>query len=164
MPAAIPIIAVAAAATTAYTVYSGERAASAQRDARREQEAMQQQSLQQQQQTNQQQEVIQREAIASQQASAAEQARIQKEALALQERQAVDTRKAQEAEAIRMKQVEETQQTAINKAASRAPDSASLISQAQQKAKGGVTGTMLTGPTGVDPASLSLGKSTLLGG
>jgi hypothetical protein len=70
----------------------------------------------------------------------------------------------QEAELARMRQVEETQQATVNKAASRAPDSASLISQAQQKAKGGVTGTMLTGPTGVDPASLSLGKSTLLGG
>lgn len=31
-------------------------------------------------------------------------------------------------------------------------------------AQGGPTGTMLTGPTGVDPSALSLGKSSLLGG
>lgn len=164
MPAAIPIMAAAMVATTAYTVYSGERSASAQKSARKEQEQMQEQSLAQQQQTNVQQEQIQREAIVSQEASAAETARLQKEALALQERQAVDTRKMQADEAIRMKQVEERQQADMNKSTSRAPDSASLISQAQQKSKVGGAGTMLTGPMGVDPQSLTLGKSTLLGG
>jgi len=161
---AIIVAAAAATASTAYSVYSGERAGSAQREARKKQEDAQKESLDQQVETNKRQEAIQNKSIASQEASAAEQARIQRQALEIQDRQAADTRKAQEAESIRMKQVEDTQQTVINKAASRAPDSASLISQAQQKAKGGVTGTMLTGPTGVDPASLSLGRSTLLGG
>lgn len=43
------------------------------------------------------------------------------------------------------------------------PDVAKMLADAQNNAKGGVSGTMLTGPGGVDPNSLSLGKSTLLG-
>jgi hypothetical protein len=37
------------------------------------------------------------------------------------------------------------------------------MSQNQMNAKGGQSGTMLTGATGVDPNSLLLGKKTLLG-
>lgn len=39
----------------------------------------------------------------------------------------------------------------------------SVLAAAQQAAKGGVGGTMLTGPSGVNASNLSLGKSTLLG-
>lgn len=53
---------------------------------------------------------------------------------------------------------------AMNAANPKKPDTAGALSQLQQAAKGGPSGTMLTGPTGVDPALLSLGKSTLLGG
>ena len=53
---------------------------------------------------------------------------------------------------------------AMNKANPKKPDTAGVMSQLQQAAKGGASGTMLTGPQGVDPALLSLGKSTLLGG
>jgi len=38
-----------------------------------------------------------------------------------------------------------------------------VMSGIQQAAKGGASGTMLTGPSGVDPSALQLGKSTLLG-
>jgi len=51
----------------------------------------------------------------------------------------------------------------FNKANRKQPDTMSLLSANQQSARGGVSGTMLTGSTGVDPGSLLLGKNTLLG-
>lgn len=53
---------------------------------------------------------------------------------------------------------------ANNRANQKTPDVNAILSAAQQSAKGGPAGTMLTGPSGVDPGALSLGKSTLLGG
>jgi uncharacterized protein HemX len=52
---------------------------------------------------------------------------------------------------------------AMNAANPQRPDTKGLLSQLQQAAKGGPSGTMLTGPQGVDPNTLDLGKSTLLG-
>lgn len=52
----------------------------------------------------------------------------------------------------------------VNKANAKAPDVNALLSAAQQQASGGPSSTMLTGPMGVNPAQLTLGKSTLLGG
>lgn len=52
---------------------------------------------------------------------------------------------------------------AMNKASPKAPDTSAILSQAQQSSKAGASGTMLTGPTGIDANSLTLGKSTLLG-
>lgn len=43
------------------------------------------------------------------------------------------------------------------------PDVGSMLAGNQQAAKGGGSGTMLTGPGGVDPTTLNLGKNTLLG-
>ena len=40
---------------------------------------------------------------------------------------------------------------------------AGAISKYQQQSKAGQSGTLLSGPTGVDPATFTLGKSTLLG-
>ncbi len=51
----------------------------------------------------------------------------------------------------------------FNRANQRKPDTAAILSAAQQAGKGGASGTMLTGAQGVDPASLTLGKNTLLG-
>lgn len=51
----------------------------------------------------------------------------------------------------------------FNKANAKSPDVASIMSAAQQAAKGGASGTMLTGPQGIDPNALSLSKNTLLG-
>ena len=53
---------------------------------------------------------------------------------------------------------------AQNKANAKMPDVNALLAAAQAAGKGGAGSTMLTGPAGVDPAALTLGKSTLLGG
>lgn len=51
----------------------------------------------------------------------------------------------------------------FNRANQKKPDTSAILSAQQQAGKAGISGTMLTGPSGVDPASLTLGKSTLLG-
>lgn len=51
-----------------------------------------------------------------------------------------------------------------NRANQKQPDTGALLSAAQQAGKAGVSATMLTGPQGIDQNSLSLGKTTLLGG
>lgn len=61
------------------------------------------------------------------------------------------------------KQADQADQ-ANNRANSKAPDLAALFGQNVLNAKGGQSGTMLTGAQGVDPNSLLLGKKTLLGG
>ena len=52
---------------------------------------------------------------------------------------------------------------AANKANARTPNTNAILSAAQQAAKNGISGTMLTGSSGVSPDQLTLGKSTLLG-
>lgn len=52
---------------------------------------------------------------------------------------------------------------AINRANQKTPDVGAILSGAQRDAKGGGGGTMLTGPAGIDPSSLSLSKTSLLG-
>lgn len=52
----------------------------------------------------------------------------------------------------------------INRANTKKPDVDAIMSSAQQAAKGGASGTMLTGPSGVSQSSLALGKTSLLGG
>lgn len=52
---------------------------------------------------------------------------------------------------------------AFNKANAKTPDIASIMSGASQSARAGGSGTMLTGPQGIDMSALNLGKSTLLG-
>lgn len=51
-----------------------------------------------------------------------------------------------------------------NKQNARGPNVDALFAQNQVEGQAGASGTMLTGPTGVDPNTLSLGKNTLLGG
>jgi hypothetical protein len=53
---------------------------------------------------------------------------------------------------------------ATNRANQKRPNANAILAAAQQAAKGGVGGTLLTGPQGVNTGELSLGKSTLLGG
>lgn len=53
---------------------------------------------------------------------------------------------------------------ANNRANQKRPNANAILAAAQQAAKGGVGGTLLTGPQGVNTGELSLGKSTLLGG
>ena len=51
----------------------------------------------------------------------------------------------------------------MNRANRKMPDTAGILAAASQAGKSGASGTMLTGPSGVDPSTVSLGKSTLLG-
>ena len=53
---------------------------------------------------------------------------------------------------------------AANEANRKTPDLNAIMQSASQAARGGPSGTMLTGPGGVDPNSLALGKNSLLGG
>jgi uncharacterized protein HemX len=53
---------------------------------------------------------------------------------------------------------------ANNAANAKSPDSAALMAANLAAGKQGASGTMLTGPGGVDPTALTLGKSSLLGG
>ncbi len=66
---------------------------------------------------------------------------------------------AKQASAAQLKQAED----ATNKANAKRPNVDALYSANEQSAKGGPSGTMLTGPGGVDPSSLTLGRNTLLG-
>lgn len=53
---------------------------------------------------------------------------------------------------------------ANNKANQKSPDSGALLSANVAGGKTGQASTMLTGPGGIDPSTLQLGKTTLLGG
>ena len=64
-------------------------------------------------------------------------------------------------EAIAEKQKNQAERE-FNRANAKTPDLAGIM--ASNKRAEGAGSTMLTGPTGVDTGSLSLGKSTLLGG
>ncbi len=52
---------------------------------------------------------------------------------------------------------------ATNRANQKTPDIGAMLAGNQQAAQGGISGTMLTGPSGIDPTTLQLGKNTLLG-
>jgi len=56
------------------------------------------------------------------------------------------------------------QQQQFNKTNKKRPNTMNALASAQQAAKGGQSGTMLTGQNGAAPAAGQLGKSTLLGG
>ena len=51
-----------------------------------------------------------------------------------------------------------------NKLNARGPNVDALFAQNELEGQQGASGTMLTGPMGVDPNALALGKNTLLGG
>lgn len=75
-------------------------------------------------------------------------------------------KKAEQASREQLSNAEKTQQTQqeqINKSNAKRPDVGAMLSGNEQAAKGGGGGTMLTGPQGVDPSALNLGKNTLLG-
>lgn len=78
---------------------------------------------------------------------------------------ALDQQRQAQAQAVESaKKQEKISEENINKANSKQPDTAAIISAANQGANQGAAGTMLTGPMGIDPSALSLGKNTLLGG
>lgn len=51
----------------------------------------------------------------------------------------------------------------INRRNAKQPNVAALMFGNSQGAQAGASGTSLTGPSGIDPSSLSLGRNTLLG-
>lgn len=76
----------------------------------------------------------------------------------------VQQKKAQDQNVENAKKTATAADEANNKANQKRANSSGLLSSNQMAAKGGQSGTMLTGPTGVDPTALQLGKTTLLGG
>lgn len=52
----------------------------------------------------------------------------------------------------------------MNRANQSRPNTQGALDAASQAGRAGPSGTLLTGPQGVDPNSLQLGKTTLLGG
>lgn len=72
------------------------------------------------------------------------------------------SRAAAESKALMDKQLK-AQDEAMNRANQKRPNTRGILEQAQQAGKSGASGTMLTGPQGVDTGSLQLGKATLLG-
>jgi uncharacterized protein HemX len=81
-----------------------------------------------------------------------------KQAAALQRQQKAQTQAVNAAQGQR-KQSE----MAMNRANQQQPNIAGIMESASAASSGGAAGTMLTGPTGVDPNALALGKSSLLG-
>lgn len=66
---------------------------------------------------------------------------------------------AQRAAAAQAQKAEE----ATNRALAKTPDTMAMLSANQRRAKGGIAGTMITGPAGVNPSNLTLARTTLLG-
>ena len=81
-----------------------------------------------------------------------------KQADALRKQESAQTQAVASAEKQR-----QTSEVAINQANRKRPDVSSIMQAVSDASSGGAAGTMLTGPTGVDPNSLALGKSSLLG-
>lgn len=141
MSGAATIAAVAAVAGVGVSAYSTIKQQQANSRAREQQE----ESLRQQQ-----------EAITAQQAQAEQQMALQQEASTKQLSIAEQSLKQTDSQL-------KTAEQSANKFNAKRPDSTAMLSQTEQAAKAGASGTMLTGPQGVDPASLSLSKNTLLG-
>lgn len=72
------------------------------------------------------------------------------------------SRAAAESKSLMDKQLKSADE-AMNRANQKRPNTRQLLDDASQAGKAGASGTMLTGAQGVDPASLTLGKTTLLG-
>jgi hypothetical protein len=53
---------------------------------------------------------------------------------------------------------------AMNKENQKRPNTTEILDAANQAGRGGVTGTMLTGASGVDKNTMALGRNSLLGG
>lgn len=79
-----------------------------------------------------------------------------------QEQKKAAERASQQAQANAQKQ-EKAADEATNRANQKRADTGAALDAASQSGKAGASGTMLTGPQGVDSNTLNLGKSTLLG-
>lgn len=79
-----------------------------------------------------------------------------------QEQKAAAEKASKQAEANAKKQ-ESAADQATNRANQKSPDTGAILDAATQAGKAGASGTMLTGPQGIDPNALNLSKNTLLG-
>ena len=79
-----------------------------------------------------------------------------------QEQKKAAEKASQRAEANAKKQ-EKAADEATNRANQKRADPMAAMDAATQAGKAGASGTMLTGPQGIDPAALTLSKNTLLG-
>ena len=80
------------------------------------------------------------------------------------ERAATAQKRAQRQALADAKATAQSADEANNRVNQKRPNANAILSAAHQAARGGMGSTMLTGPQGVSPSELSLGKSTLLGG
>ena len=79
--------------------------------------------------------------------------------------EAMRNQRAAQARASRQAEAQATaSKAAIRRSEQQAPDVASIMAAAQESGAGGPASTMLTGPAGIDPSKLTLGRNTLLGG
>ena len=82
-----------------------------------------------------------------------------------QQQKALEQQERAQAQQLAQAQAQQRRsEMAMNAANRRTPDIGGIMERAGQQAAGGPSATMLTGPGGVDPTQLSLGRSTLLGG
>lgn len=92
----------------------------------------------------------------------------QKDAMKKQEKAQAQAMELQEKGQKEALDIQKRQATAaeqnINRANRKQPDVGAIMQSAEAASAGGPAGTMLTGPQGVDPNALALGKNTLLGG
>lgn len=77
---------------------------------------------------------------------------------------AVNAHEAARSQANKAKDAAAAQEQQFNKLNGKTPDINAMSAQNALDAKAGPSGTLLTGPAGVDPSKLLLGRSTLLGG
>ena len=81
------------------------------------------------------------------------------------QRQAMgEQKKAQDAAAAQARSQQRRSQQAMASANRAEPDVAGIMGRAAAESAGGPASTMLTGPMGVNPQDLQLGRSSLLGG
>lgn len=81
-----------------------------------------------------------------------------------QEQAMAEQKVAQEQQATAARSAQRRSEMAQAAANRRQPNIEAIVRGAEQGAAGGPASTMLTGPTGVNPQDLALGRSTLLGG
>ena len=82
-----------------------------------------------------------------------------------QQKKAMQQQEQAQAQQLAQAQRQQRQsEMAMNAANRKSPDVSGIMERAGRQASGGPSATMLTGPGGVDPSQLSLGRSTLLGG
>ena len=82
----------------------------------------------------------------------------------MQQRALGEQRQAQQAQAAQARSQQRRSQQAMAAANRAEPNVAQIMGAAAAEAAGGPSSTMLTGPMGVNPQDLQLGRSSLLGG